>query len=284
MKLPKLALPTRRPHALPSRSELDQRQPRRTAGIAIALSGATLALGATWWARNGSALLNDLAFNLETFYLYWTLVASPLDRKVWTFIAIGILATLILILLLARRFIWRALFPDLVRLEPRAHPGGRPERVGRLYRVRKFQDDKTERLYHRHYYKHGDRWFPLFRFDHVDLEKPAEPHVFGVSLIRCGRLERDPNGSRFKRIAAEGPIASQPLETTFRESEVTDDQLRKTSIVGPGPGMNPDVMRRKWQTEPSMIPRLEQQSRTLLTPRGDTPDPRIAPAPPEDDA
>lgn len=282
MKLPKLALPVRKPRALPLRSELDARQPRRAAAIAIGLTVTVLGLAAIWWSRNGPTLMSELAFRIETIYLYWTLVASPLDRKVWTLLAIGLLGLLLLIVLLARRFVWRALFPDLVRLDPRAHSGGRPERVGRLYRVRKFQDDKTEHVWHRHYFKHGNRWFPLFCFDHVDLEKPAEPHLFGVSLIRGGRLERDPNGARFKRIAADGPIASQPLETTFREGEVTDDQLRKTSIVGPGPGMNPDVMRRKWQTEPSMIPRLEQQSRTLLNPRPTAPDPRVAPPPLED--
>jgi hypothetical protein len=39
------------------------------------------------------------------------------------------------------------------------------------------------------------------------------------------------------------------LSSHLREAEVVEDQDRKSSIVMPGPGMNPDVMRRKWQQE-----------------------------------
>lgn len=268
MKLPRFSLPARKSRPLPPRSELDKRQPRRAALLAFVLAGTMLALAAIWWSRNGPALMNDLAFRLETIYLYWTLVASPLDRKVWTFIALALLAAAILVLALLHRFVWRAIFPDFARLDPNAHAGGRPERLGRLYRVRKFQDDKTERVWHRHYYKHGDRWFPLFRFDYVDLEEPAEPFLFGMSVARCGRLERDPNAPRFKRVTAAGPYASHALEDEFRRSEVHEDQRRKTNIVGPGPGTNPDVMRRKWQGEHSIMPNIRRRD---VPPRPATP-------------
>lgn len=273
--------PKRAPRATPTRADLDKRNPKRGALIALVTAAALVALAATWWARNGSAFMSELTFRIETLYVYWNLVATPLDRKVWTMIAIALVLILIVAVFLLHRFVWRAIFPDFMRLDPRAHAGGRPERIGRLYRVREFRDE-AERTCYRHYYKHGDRWFPLFRLDYVDLAKPAESLVYGVALARCGRLERDSDGSRFKRIATDGPFASQPLETTFRQEEVTDDQLRKTSIVGPGPGMNPEVMRRKWQSEPSMLPRLEQQSRALLGKYSPGQDPRIAPPPPEE--
>lgn len=254
-----MRLPKREPRTLPTRSELDKRNPRRAVGVALTAAAALVALAATWWAQNGAAFMDELAFRLETIYVYWTLVATPLDRKVWTLILVALVLTVILSIALLHRFVWRALFPDFARLDPEAHAGGRPERLGRLYRVRKFQDDQTERVSFRHYYKHGDRWFPLFRFDYVDLDAPAEPFLFGVSVARCGRLERDPNAPRFKRVAARDPYGSHVLEDDFRRQEVYEDQRRKTNIVGPGPGTNPDVMRRKWQGEHSIMPNIRRR-------------------------
>lgn len=238
-----------KPRPLPLRSELDRRHPRPRAVIAVAIAATLVALAARWWSRNGTTFLGELAFRVETLHVYWTLVATPAERTAWTWILIALVALFILGAVLVHRFVWRGAFPDLVRLDPRASPAGRPERTGRLYRVRKFQDDATERVHYRHYYKHGNRWFPLFRFDYVDLERPAEPIQLGVSLIRCGRLERDPSGRVHHRIPNADPLGSHALATTFREREVVEDQDRKTSIVMPGPGMNPEVMRKKWASE-----------------------------------
>lgn len=280
MKLTKLALPKRKPRPLPTRAELDARKPRRTAITAICLAGVLVALATLWWSRNGAQLMDDIAYRIETVYLYWTLVASPLDRRVWAFIAITLAAGIVFVLVLLHRFVWRAIFPDFARLDPRAHAGGRPERLGRLYRIRKFQDDQTERVWYRHFYKHGDRWFPLFRFDYVDLEAPAEPFLYGVTVARCGRLERDPNAPRFKRITAQGLYASHALEDEFRCHEVHEDQRRKTNIVGPGPGTNPYVMRRKWQGEHSIMPNIRRREFTRPALQPTSPEP-IAPAPEE---
>lgn len=258
-----MKLPLKRgPRALPTQAELDARNPRRAALI-IALTGILLMIGSVaWWAKNGAAFLHELAFRIETIHLYWTLVASPLDRKVWTGIIIALMLLLILVVKLAHRFVWRAIFPDFARLHPREHKGGMPERLGRLYRVRAYRDT-DERVRYRHYYKHGDRWFPLFRFDHVDLDQPANPYLFGVSVARCGRLERDPAGSRFRRIAVDSAFPSHALEDEFHREEVEADQLRKTNIVAQGPSMNPEVMRRKATSQPSMDSFMEERSRAL---------------------
>lgn len=234
---------------LPLRSELERSNPRRRAVIALVVVGALVTLAARWWSRNGSAFLDELLFRVETIQIYWTLVATPTERTTWTWILVALAVLALLALVLLHRFGWRSAFPDLVRLDPHASPAGRPERTGRLYRVRKFQDDATERVYYRHYYKHGNRWFPLFRFDYVDLERPAEPIQLGVGLIRCGRLERDPTGRIHRRIPNAEPLGAHALATTFRKKEVVEDQDRKASIVMPGPGMNPEVMRKKWASE-----------------------------------
>jgi len=252
----KLQLPKRQPRPIPTRAELDKRNPRRTALTALLIAGFLLAAGIAWWAKNGARLLADIAFHAETLYLYWTLVASPLDRKVWLGIGIALLAAAIGILALFHRFVWRALFPDFKRLDARMHRGGRPEPLGRLYRVVEFRDG--ERIRYRHQYKQGSRWFPLFRFDHVDLDAPAEPGLFGESIVLCGRLERDPS-NRFRRIVSFTPFPTHALEDDFRSHEVHEDQRRKTNIVGPGPGTNPDVMRRKWQGEHSIMPNIRRR-------------------------
>lgn len=264
---------------LPLRSQLDEPRDPRIPLLVLGAFTALVVLAALWWKRHGLDTLHELVFKLETLQVYWTLVATESEKKAWTWILIALALCLILALVLFHRFVWRAIFPDLVRLDERAHPGGRPEPVGRLYRTRKFQDDKTERIHYRLYYKHGHRWFPLFRFDHADLDAPPERPLFGVALVRCGRLERDPRGSRFKRVPSTDTYGAAPLQTTFRESEVLEDQRRKTSIVGPGPGMNPEVMRKKWQAEPSVTPFLEKRGRALLERLRK--DPRVATEPTE---
>ncbi|MFA5862763.1 MAG: hypothetical protein WDA16_13815, partial [Candidatus Thermoplasmatota archaeon] len=176
----------------PTRQALDATDPRRRAFIALTIFGAVVTTATWWWAKNGATILGEWAFRLETLQVYWTLVATPSERKAWLWIGIAILLILALALVLIHRFVWRAFFPDLVRLDPKGHPGGRPERVGRLYRTRKFLDSDTVR--YRHLYKHGNRWLPLFRFDHVDLNEPAKHLQHGVCLITCGRLDRDPTG------------------------------------------------------------------------------------------
>lgn len=261
---------------LPLRSQLDRPRSPHIALALLATLGALIVLAATWWKKHGIDTLHELVYKLETIQVYWTLVATDAEKTAWKWILVALALCLILGLVLVHRFVWRAIFPDLLRLDERAHPGGRPERVGRRYRVRKFQDDATERVHYRLYYKHGNRWFPLFRFDHVDLDAPPERALFGVALARCGRLERDPHGSRFKRIANPDAYGAAPLQTTFREAEVLEDQRRKTSIVGPGPGMNPEVMRKKWHAEPSVTPFIEKRGRALLE-RLRKPDPRVEP-------
>lgn len=265
----KLSWPKRR---VLTRDELDARNPRKRALTSLGTLAGIVTLAASWWAKNGAELVDEAMFRIETIQVYWNLVATPQEKTTWTWIIIALLLALVLGLILFHRFVWRAIFPDLVRLDPHTHPGGRPERLGRLFRTRRFQD--AERVRYRHYYKHGHRWFPLFRLDHVDLDTPAKPILHGVSLIQCGRLDRDPTGNRFRRIASSEAYGAAPLETTFREDEVVEDQHRKTSIVGPGPGMNPEVMRRKWAAEPSMTPVLEQRGRALLA----------QPQPPQDEA
>lgn len=242
----KLRPSKRQPRELPTREELETRTPKHAGLKSLAVAGVLLSFGILWWAKNGSRLLQDVAFHAETLYLYWTLVASPLDRKVWLIIGLSLLAGILVIVWLLHRFVWRALFPDLKRLDPRMHRGGRPEPIGRLYRTQKFRDG--DRILVRHYYKHGGRWFPLVRFDQVDLDHEAQPGLFGEAIIRCGRLERDP-ANRFRRTPNESPFPTHPLEDAFRRAEVDEDQKRKVNIVGPGPGTNPDVMRRKWQGE-----------------------------------
>lgn len=259
-----LKILTRQPKPLPTREDLDKRNPKRVAVIAIVSTLTTLTWSILWWARNGSALLDELAFRAESLYLYWTLVATPLDRKVWLIIGAALLATIILVLFLVHRFVWRAFFPDLKRLDPRMHRGGRPEPLGRLYRAVPFRDG--ERTRYRLYFKDGGRLFPLFRFDHVDLDAPPEAGLFGETIIRCGRLERDPRASRFKNVAVDQPFPTHPLEDDFRPAEVNEDQKRKVNIVGPGPGTNPDVMRRKWQGEHSIAPPIEKRTLRPKTP------------------
>lgn len=258
----KLKLPHRKPRPLPTRADLDKHDPQRRVLIALGTATTLISIAAVWWGRNGSAFLAELAFRMETIYIYWTLVASPLDRKVWMLIGGVLILIAILATALLHRFVWRAFFPDFARLDPDAHEGGMPERQGRLYRIRAFLD-VDEKTRYRHYYKHGGRWLPLFRFDYADLDKPAEPFLFGLSVARCGRLVRDANGPRFKRMAIEGPYGSHPLEDGFRRAEVEADHARKTSIVSQGPSMNPDVMRRKAASQPSVDAYMEERSRLL---------------------
>lgn len=233
---------------LPTRDQLEAAaNPRRRAAIALGVLAALVTLAATWWSRHGRELIDETIFHLETIHLYWNHVATPSERTAWTWLVIAMLLLTVLAVVLLHRFVWRALFPDLVRLDEHAHPGGHAERIGRLYRVRAFRDGDVVR--YRHSYKHGGRWLPLFRFDFVDLDSAARSTVFGVSMIRCGRLDRDPKGNRFRRIPNADAFGAHALATSFREREVVEDQDRKSSIVMPGPGMNPEVMRKKWQAE-----------------------------------
>lgn len=259
-----------RPTPLPLRSELDRSRRVRPPHVLFILV-ALIASGAWWWTEHGKLLADELVFQIETIHVYWTLVATEQEKLEWKII-LGIAALLVVVLAwLAHRFAWRAFFPDLSRIDPIAHPGGRAERVGRLYRLRKFQDDHTERVYYRHYYKHANRLFPLFRFDRVDLGEPARIQSFGRAVIQCGRLERDSTRDPYERVAVPTSYGSAPIGSSFREHEVRDDQLRKTSIVGPGPGTNPEVMRKKWQSEPSINPFVEQRGRVLLQREEDEP-------------
>lgn len=236
------------PKHIPTREQLEAKNPQRAMLILLTTAAMLVGFAAMWWARRGPAFIEETVYQMDTFRLYWTLVATPTDRAVWITIATTILAALVLALVLFRRLVWRAFFPDLRRLDARTHAGGASERVGRLYRVRAFLDGGFVRL--RHYYKHGDRWLPLFRFDHVDLDEPAERTQHGVALIRCGTLERDPSGNRYRRIPSSTPNGAAPLASKFRVAEVAQDQERKMNIVGPGASMNPEVMRRKYHTEP----------------------------------
>jgi hypothetical protein len=194
------------------------------------------------------------------FQAYWSL-ATDAEKATWKMIALTIILLFVLAVFLAHRFVWRAFFPDLKRLDPRRHPGGNSERIGRLYRIRPFLDGAVTR--YRHYYKHGNRWFPLFRFDYVDLDAPARPIMYGVSLIECGRLERDSKGNRFKRAPNAQPFGASPLGTTFRASEVTEDHHRKETIVGSGASTNPEVMRKKARQEPAMNSFMEDRAVAL---------------------
>lgn len=231
---------------LPTRKKLEKPPTRNRFFLALAIAGTLLTAAARWWATNGATLAHEWINDYRAFQLYWS-AASEADKAAWKLIALAFLLGLLLIILLVHRFVWRAFFPDLVRLDAKRHPAGRPERVGRLYRTRAYRDGDHTR--YRLYYKHGGRWFPLFRFDFVDLDEPAKPIMYGVSMIRCGRLERDPTGNRFHRIPNSAPFGAHEPQTSFREREVVEDQDRKASIAMPGPGMNPEVMRRKWASE-----------------------------------
>lgn len=252
---------------LPTERELESADPRRRAHVALAVAALVLFVAVRWWSRHGPGLVREWAFHVETVRVYWTLVATPQEKAEWKLLLAGAALCALLLVVVLHRFVWRAFFPDFCRLDPNAHPRGEPERVGRLYRVRAYREplpEGGERVRHRHFYKHGGRLFPVFSFDHVDLDEPAEPLLYGVALARCGRLERDPMGNRFRRIAAESSFAVAPLRDTFRRNEVTEDQDRKAGIVGPGPSMNPEVMRRKWQQEPSMAPFVQDRARDLM--------------------
>lgn len=258
--MPKVRLPTR---TIPTREKLDAPPNPKRRFAALGILGGVLALAVTWWNANGADIAHELLHQLNTFRVYWSL-ATDAEKTTWKLIAFAILLAIVLAIVLLHRIVWRAFFPDLRRFDARMHRGGTSERVGRLYRIRAFQDgDKT---WYRHYYKHGNRWLPLFRFDHVDLQKPAEHVLHGVALIRCGRLERDADGNRFKHIPNAAPYGAAPLTTRFREDEVQDDQYRKTSIVGPGASMNPEVMRKKWRDEAMINPWPEKRARQAIDP------------------
>lgn len=253
----------------PTRDELDKPPSPNRRFVALAVLGAILGLAIAWWNTNGATIANELLHQLNTFRVYWSL-ASDAEKTTWKLIALTILLALALVILLVHRSVWRAFFPDLRRLDPKSHPAGQSERVGRLYRIRAYHEGDATR--YRHYYKHGNRWLPLFRFDHVDLDEPARHVLHGVALIRCGRLERDPNGNRFKRIPNAATFDAAPLDTSFRELEVSDDQYRKTSIVGPGASMNPEVMRKKWRDEAMINPWPEKRIRQVLDTATQQPD------------
>ena len=122
-------------------------------------------------------------------------------------------------------------------------------------------------MLHRVLYKHGNRLLPIFRFDHFDVEEPPQFVLYGVSQVRCGRLERDPREGGFKRVPNAARHGAAPLETEFREGEVVEDHNRKTSIVMPGSAMNPEVMRHKFREERLINPHVARKSRDAMRPQ-----------------
>jgi hypothetical protein len=103
------------------------------------------------------------------------------------------------------------------------------------------------------YYKSTGRIFPLFRMDTLDvpLGSTPRPYALGQVVLRVKRIEREPNGPRFRRRIAGGSGAydAQPLLDSFRHGEVQEDTVRKIGIVLPGSAMNPEVARKKFAQE-----------------------------------
>jgi hypothetical protein len=250
---------------VPPKSELDERDPRARARLALLILALLVAASALWWRRHGNDLMAPVWDKANLAYLYWTLLATPAEKRLWE---AGLACALIALLLagkLAHRLVWRSFFPDFVRIEPDVHRGGRPEPLGRLYSKKRFENpDGTTGV--RHYYKHGNRTFPIFRFDYVDLPSAAKPILFGIEAARCGRLERDPEGNRFKRIAANARLGAHAPLDSFRSREVTEDHNRKTSIVVPGATMNPEVMRRKIMNDFLVTPYIADREHEIFRP------------------
>ncbi|MEA3200096.1 MAG: hypothetical protein QOE90_1524 [Thermoplasmata archaeon] len=103
------------------------------------------------------------------------------------------------------------------------------------------------------YYKAYGRLFPLLRMDTLDVPLPQAPRAYalGQVVLRVKRIEREPDGPRFRRRIAPGSGAydAQPVVDTFRLREVEEDTVRKIGIVLPGSAMNPEVARKKFAHE-----------------------------------
>jgi hypothetical protein len=250
----------RRAKTLPIERDLETMSVAARTRVALAVLGFVTFVSIRWWSIHGAHIVESTAFWLQVWSIYWEHVATPSERNLWTFgIAAAILAAWGLGLLL-HKFVWRAFFPDLTRLDPTHHRGARAELVGRLFKVVRFETMEGATR-HRLYYKHGARIFPLFRVDYVDVHTVPEPVVHGVVVIRVGRLVRDRDGHRFRREVAQDRYGGHPLLTDFREAELVEDHNRKTSIVMPGSATNPAVMRRKFETERLINPHIARRQR-----------------------
>lgn len=255
----------KRPTLLPTESDLDRTNAKLRSQVALGSPAAVAFLAMRWWSIHGPPLLTKLHAAYATWDLYWNHVATPEEKGMWGMLIWCAVAAGGLALWLLHRVLWRAFFPDLVRQDPDQHRGGRPERVGRLFRVKPFRA-AGGRVLRRVFYKHGSRLLPLFRFDHFDVEEPPQVVLYGVSEVRCGRLERDPHKGRFTRAPNAARHGAAPLETEFREAEVVEDHNRKTSIVMPGSATNPEVMRQKFREERLMNPHVARKSRDAMRP------------------
>lgn len=229
---------------------LDSLSVGRRAKLALLIVGALLYVAIRFWSLHGASIMARVGFGLSVWTVYWTQVATPSEKLTWYAIFLGGILFAAFVAWLVHKFAWRAFFPDLVRIDPTHHRGARPERVGRLFRVKPFlaREGEAEVMRHRLYYKHGGRTFPIFRFDYVDVTTPPELVVFGVAQLRVGRFVRDPTGHRFRRVISNERYGSHRLLTEFREGEIVEDRTRKTGIVAPGSTANPRVMRHKFET------------------------------------
>jgi hypothetical protein len=268
-----MLLRRRHPAPLPAEAELDARNPQERGRVALVVVGLLVYGAIAWWARHGPQLTRGIYEGFHIWGIYWNEVATPSERTMWYTFFLAALLALAGAFWLLHRFVWRAYFPDLVRHDADHHRGARPERIGRLYRVKPFHPMRgdnpnapnTDIVRYRVLYKHGGRLLPIFRFDHFDTDAAPKPVVFGVHKVECGRLERDPRFT-FRRVPNPQRYGSAPLVTEFREAEVMEDHNRKTSIVMPGGSMNPAVMRQKFQNERIINPHVARQKRDAVRP------------------
>lgn len=239
--------------SLPSKVQLDQddaARARRAGRGALVILTVFLAtgVGATvWWARRGPQVMLDATYRLEGFLLWWNLILTEQDRQLILLLTGCLLVSLVVLAWFSHRFFWRALFPDLVRIDPVLHAGGRAEPIGRLYRARPFLDEDGRTRY-RLGYKHGFRILPLFRLDVLDVDEAPQPRAFAQKVIHCGWIARVP-GERWRRVATNDPYGAQPVLSTFRVGEVRDDRERKVGIVLTGSPSNPQVAQKKFHSE-----------------------------------
>lgn len=249
---------------LPTRADLDAKNEKSSALVAVAIVTFAFLGAVWWWQASGLAAYKRLLVKADVLHLWWTLVATPAEKQLLLVLAATLVALVVAALWFLHRFYWRALFPDLVRVDPTQHKGGRPERIGRLYRTRAFREEDGSVRYRLHFKHHARGLFPLLRFDTVDVAEPPTRPFFGVAEIRAGRLDRDPAAGRFRRLATPGAQPSAPLGDAFRASEVKDDSLRKTAIVLPGATTNPEVVRDKFRDEPMVSPWVHRDHRRVL--------------------
>jgi hypothetical protein len=128
----------------PTRATLDAKDTdQRGAKTGLVAFLALAGYGTYWWATNGWTAMTGTMRALETFHLWWTLILSPTEQTLllWLFLAAAI--ALCALAWMLHRLAWRAFFPDLLRLDPADHGGGKPELVGRLYKQRAWTEERV---------------------------------------------------------------------------------------------------------------------------------------------